>query len=207
MQVIHFTLVGKRAFKNNYWYSVIVSAILTVVMGGMGRASSTGSNTETITINIPNDLPNMPRDTVMAITTISLIGLILAVLIRVFIYNPFEVGCNAFFKENVLTGEARLEEVAKGFRRYDRTFITLLLRDLFTALWAILLVIPGIMKAYSYRLVPYLLDDEPELSPSEVLELSERMMKGSRMKAFLLDLSFIGWYFLVGLTFGIAGIF
>lgn len=193
--------IGKRAFKSNYWMSVFVSFVMTAVLSIQERISSANSNTQTI------EIQNLPAGAVATVTSMSLITLLILILIRIFIYNPYYVGAQAFFKENVLTGSASGDEVLRGFRNYINTFVTLLLRDLYVALFSFLLVVPGIMKAYSYRLVPYIITDEPELSSSEVLRRSEQMMRGHRMDAFMLDLSFFGWYLLVILTLGLAGIF
>ena len=70
-----------------------------------------------------------------------------------------------------------------------------------------LFVVPGIMKAYSYRLVPYILADNTDIAPMDALKLSQEMMNGHRMNAFILDLSFIGWFILTLLTCGLLGIF
>jgi len=55
-----------------------------------------------------------------------------------------------------------------GFTKYGHTFITLFLRDLFQILWTLLFIVPGCVKAYSYRMVPFILRDHPELSATEV---------------------------------------
>ena len=81
------------------------------------------------------------------------------------------------------------------------------LTNLFTALWSMLFLIPGIIKAYSYQMVPYILKDHPELSATETITLSRKMMDGNKWKAFLLDLSFIGWLVLGVLTFGLVLVF
>lgn len=71
-------------------------------------------------------------------------------------------------------------------------------------LWSLLLVIPGIIASYSYALVPYLLAENPNLTPAEALERSKQMMDGNRMRLFCLHLSFIGWDILAILTLGIG---
>ena len=70
-----------------------------------------------------------------------------------------------------------------------------------------LFIIPGIVKAYAYRMVPYILKEHPELSGTQAITLSRRMMKGNKGDAFVLDLSFIGWILLSALTFGILHLF
>lgn len=87
---------------------------------------------------------------------------------------------------------------------YLRVFGTALLVGVYTFLWALLLLIPGIIKSYSYALTPYILKDEPELKYNAAIEKSMAMMDGHKMQLFLLDLSFIGWALLCILTCGIG---
>ena len=68
-------------------------------------------------------------------------------------------------------------------------------------------MIPGIIKAYSYRMVPYIIKDEPDLSAKEVLQRSKEMMRGHKWHAFILDLSFLGWIILAVLTLGVLSFF
>jgi uncharacterized membrane protein len=82
-------------------------------------------------------------------------------------------------------------------------FIATLLVSLYTFLWSLLFIIPGIIKSYSYAMTPYILLDRPELSPTEAIKESEKMMDGHKMELFILDLSFIGWILLSMLTCGI----
>ena len=74
-------------------------------------------------------------------------------------------------------------------------------------LWSLLLVIPGIIKSYEYRMVPYLLAEYPEMRRKDVFQKSKEMMYGQKWKAFLLDWSLFFWDYLSILTFGLAGIF
>ena len=77
---------------------------------------------------------------------------------------------------------------------------------LFTFLWSLLFVIPGIVKSYSYSMSMYVLAENKGKPALECIEESKKMTQGHKMELFVLGLSFIGWLFLVGLTFGIAGI-
>ena len=85
--------------------------------------------------------------------------------------------------------------------------VTMLKRDVFIILWSLLFVIPGVIKSYSYRLVPYIIADDENISSSEALELSKTLMQGQKWNTFVLDLSFIGWTILSSITFGILGVF
>lgn len=107
-------------------------------------------------------------------------------------------------RENKLVEVTRLFD---GFSDFGRIGGTMILMQLYTVLWMLLLVIPGIVKSYSYALTPYILKDRPELKFNAAIEESMRMMNGYKMKLFLLDLSFIGWILLTMLTFGIGLLF
>lgn len=94
-----------------------------------------------------------------------------------------------------------------GFKDYLRIFLTLLLVQIYTILWMLLLIIPGIVKSYSYSMTSFILKDNPEMKYDAAINESMRMMQGHKMKLFLLDLSFIGWFFLSILTLGIGFLF
>jgi hypothetical protein len=78
---------------------------------------------------------------------------------------------------------------------------------LFTFLWSLLFIIPGIVKSYEYRMIPYLVADNPNLTYKEAFAESRRMMQGNKWRTFVLDLSFIGWHLLSALTLGILELF
>lgn len=200
---------GKEAFKANYWRCVLVAFILTFVTGASNSAAR--PNTGTADSELSNSLTSMTpaqQLTVLGVLMAFLgLGAILGILIRIFIKNPLEVGCYTFFKKNVANPTTELGAIKEGFSGFGHIFCTLFLRDLFTLLWGCLFIIPGIVKSYSYRMVPYIIKDNPELSAIEVITRSREMMNGNKWKAFLLDLSFIGWIILTVITLGIAGVF
>lgn len=106
---------------------------------------------------------------------------------------------------NVVRGsDVELNTLGEGFKDCGRILGTMLLSSVYQFLWMLLLIIPGIIKGYSYALTPYLLKDHPELKFNAAIEESMRLMSGNKMRLFLLDLSFIGWFLLGLITFGIA---
>ena len=119
---------------------------------------------------------------------------------------PLSWGLTVSLLRNHREESVDLENLFEGFRRgrYVRVFCALFLVNLFTFLWALLLIIPGIMKAFSYALTPYILLDEPELTARQAITRSCEIMEGRRWKLFCLYLSFIGWGILSLLTFGIG---
>ena len=76
--------------------------------------------------------------------------------------------------------------------------------DLYSILWTMLFIIPGLIKIYEYRMIPYILADNPDMDKKEVFALSKSMMKGNKWRAFVLDLSFILWDFLSCVTLGLV---
>ena len=95
----------------------------------------------------------------------------------------------------------------EGFQDYSRIFVTKLLQGIYTALWSLLLVVPGVIKYYSYAMTDYILKEEPEMKNNAAIEKSMALMENNKMKLFLLDLSFIGWALLAIVTFGIGFLF
>ncbi|MET1030441.1 DUF975 family protein [Domibacillus tundrae] len=87
---------------------------------------------------------------------------------------------------------------------FGKSILVSLLQGILLFLWFLLLVIPGIIKSFSYMMTYYILRDEPELSPLQAITKSRKMMDGHKGEAFVLGLSFIGWILLGIVTIGIG---
>jgi len=94
-----------------------------------------------------------------------------------------------------------------GYKDFGRILGTGLLQGIYTMLWMLLLIVPGIIKSYSYAMTSFILKDHPELQYDSAINKSMEMMSGYKMKLFLLDLSFIGWGILRCFTLGIGFLF
>lgn len=90
---------------------------------------------------------------------------------------------------------------------YGHKILVYVLRNIFTALWAILFIIPGIVYNYSSYFAYQIMCENPNIKPTEALKLSKKMVAGNRGELFVLDLSFIGWGILCAITFGLASIY
>lgn len=145
------------------------------------------------------------------------IAWVIAICFSLLICLPLEVGACRFFVENganvvngtdhyIPTSPAALFSVFRS-GNYLKTIGIMWLKHLFTTLWTFLFIIPGIVKAYEYRMIPYLMADCPQLRWREAFRISKEMMRGQKWNTFVLDLSFIGWHLLSGLTLGILNIF
>lgn len=92
-----------------------------------------------------------------------------------------------------------------GFKNYFAdTLLIGLMTSIFTALWSLLFIVPGIIKAYSYSMAYYIKNDRPELDWNTCIKESMNLMNGHKADLFVLDLSFIGWYFVGALCLGIG---
>lgn len=144
---------------------------------------------------------------IILIVAIIVVVSIIATVAHIFLFAPLEVGCRRFYFKN-LKEKAELKELPFG---YDNAYLsnvgTLFLRSLFVALWSLLFIIPGIIKSYEYRMIPYILAENPGITRKEAFAHSKMLMKGNKWDAFILDLSFIGWFILSGFTCGILAIF
>ena len=202
---------GKAAFKANYWKCVIVALIMGLFAGSSGGSARTAGQNASGSMDISSVTSGMSSSeqatfAFVAAGTIFVI-IIISILLKIFLFNPLNIGGCAFFKENTIEPGADLDCIGLGFRNYWHNFATLFLRDLYLVLWTMLLIVPGIIKGYSYRMVPYILADEPDLTPNEAITRSREMMDGNKWQAFLLDLSFIGWILLGILTLGLVLVF
>lgn len=102
-------------------------------------------------------------------------------------------------------GEAAvIEDFLDGFRQYVPATLTYVMMALFTFLWSLLFIIPGVVAALSYSMAFYVLREHPETQPREVLRISSQMMMGHKAQLFGLYLSFFGWAILACLTAGIG---
>lgn len=94
-----------------------------------------------------------------------------------------------------------------GFSIFGKSVLLVVLLEIFVTLWSLLFIVPGIIKAYSYSLAPYILAENPEMNANDAIKESKRLMNGHKMDFFVLQLSFIPWILLVCVTFGFASIY
>lgn len=141
---------------------------------------------------------------VAACSIIPLIGSLAGTLI---VAPAFGVSLCLIYLKLIKKEEITVGSAFDGFNLTGKAAWLNILVTFFTALWSMLFIIPGIIKSYSYSLAYYILADNPEMTASEALNKSKEMMNGHKMELFVIHLSFIGWGFLVGITFGIASIY
>lgn len=207
---------AKEAFKRNYWMCVAVSFVTLVLMGGfsVGGSSTVDVNNASDTTldysmeSLVEFLEQVPPYFWTILWVAMAVGLIIGLCVSILFTNVVQVGCNRYFLENRehKTGFGQLFYSFQG-GRYGTTVWVMFLKTLYIFGWSLLFFIPGIVKAYSYMLVPYIVAENPSLDHKRVFQLSREMMYGHKWDAFVLELSFMGWFLLASFTGGILNIF
>ena len=202
---------GRTAFRDNYWRCVVAGVVVLILTGG-SAATARGDSSDWATWQ--DQLGYLTAQSRTSVFT--MLGLLIGILglsllmglaLRIFLCNPMKVGASRFFLCNSRE-PASLHELGYAFSgRYGKVVTTVFLTDLFTFLWSLLLLIPGIVKSYAYLMVPYILADDSDMDPMDAIRLSEQMMQGQKWNAFVLELSFLGWHILSSFTLGILEIF
>jgi uncharacterized membrane protein len=118
--------------------------------------------------------------------------------------GAFTIGYHLFSMGLVRRGDPSVATLFDGFKQFGKTILLFLLITVFTFLWTLLLIVPGIVAHFRYSQAYYILIDNPEISPMEAIRRSKAMMTGYKSKLFTLYLSFIGWYILCLCTAGIG---
>ncbi len=197
---------AKKYFKFNYWKMVLAAFIMTLVGGG-GYSVNTS-----VTRQIKSDdyryMSSADALTVLlSIWAIMLVAGVIMSLLAIFLLYPLQVGALRFFVVSHYQ-QAELGELGYAFSNsYMNVVKTMFLRQLYIFLWSLLFVIPGIIKAYEYHMVSYILAENPGIDSKEAFALSKQMMDGNKWKTFVLGLSFYGWMILSLFTCGILAIF
>lgn len=185
-------MAGKSAFRRNYGSCVLVSLITALLSG----SSSITRNFEEqdITLDMPWGL----------VITLSMAVLLLGI----FVVNVLLVGAHRFFVEN-RDYNAPASKILFGFQgaHYGNVSLTMFLMNLKIFLWSLLLVIPGVIKTYEYRMVPYILAEQPDIPQADAFAISREMMMNQKFEAWFMDLTFLGWHLLTVFTCGLVGIF
>ena len=199
---------AKAVLKINYWKAFVVSLVIAIVGGagggGGGNAGGNGARDGNYGTTVSEEFIGIAIMFILIFLAI----LFFVLLIRIFLGYSLEVGGRKFFIR-AAEGETNIGYLGYCFKesRYLKVLLTMLLRAAYVFLWTLLLIIPGIIKSYAYRMVPYILADNPSIGYNRAIELSNHMTRGEKWNIFVLDLSFIGWYLLGMAALGIGVLF
>ena len=186
---------AKEVLRTTYWKAFLVSFVLAAVGGFQGCSF----NSEFSGGGDPfaGGWEGIPVAVVIGIIFVVVFIVLLGLAYQFFLYSPLEVGVRQYFKQSA-QNDVNMNYLGFSFNKGKYLSIVkgMLWKNVLNFLWFLLLIIPGIVKAYSYSMVPYILADNPWIGTRRAVELSNQMTKGEKWKMFVLDLSFIGWYLL-----------
>lgn len=193
--------IARENLSGNWGISVgvaLVAAILGGNMVGVGSNVNFNINEDTIR-NLP------PFFWTVLLPVVSVAGLL--GIVSFIIGGVVELGYAKFLLKQHDKKELQFSDLFSQFDRFGTGFAQQFLRILYTTLWTLLFIIPGIVKSLSYAMTPFILEDHPEMTASEAIKASMKLMDGHKMDLFILGLSFIGWSLLACLTMGIGYLF
>ena len=157
--------------------------------------------------NLGNSIANYKNKELFA-STFLIVASLFSVLIELFISYPIQIGEARIYLESKNYKETKIKRITYVFKkgRYISSVKTILLMEIYKLLWGFT-IIGGIIKGYSYRMVKYIVAENPQIDCKDAIKISREMMNGNKWNTFKLDLSFIGWILLQYITFGLAGVY
>jgi uncharacterized membrane protein len=199
---------ARRVLTGNWLTAVGVCIVAGILTGG---GSGFGTNVFTYSINSGGEAFGFlqelsgPGLAALAGVLIMVGGGLLMLGIAFAIVGPVvQLGQFTYFLKMVRGDKPGFSVLFSQFRYIIKAFCLSFMVGLFTMLWALLFIIPGIIAAYRYSMAMYILADNPEIGIFEAINESKDMMSGYKASLFVLRLSFIGWAILCIFTCGIG---
>lgn len=187
-----------------YMYNTV--KVQSYVQENVGSVSSSGGLLSVFTQSMNRAMALAQDSEYMALQQKASRTMSLYYLLLITVILPMTLGFANAFRRLLVAGEN--DVLGNTFRiattKYWHKVWSMLLMELFIILWSLLFIIPGIIKAFSYAMTPYIVEENPDLSANEAIDRSRAMMKGHKFDLFWLLLSFIGWGILCLFTFGIG---
>lgn len=181
------------------WGLAIGAAVIAYLLGGLGS-----SFIPKFEYSWTNDLTHTWNYAQNSRVTYSFnFGSIFS-LVHFIIGGVIELGYCKFLLKQHNGLDPQFNDLFSEFDRFGNGFAQRFLRNLYSSLWALLFIIPGIIASYRYAMTPYIMAENPNLTASEAISRSKEMMDGHKADLFVLHLTFIGWDILAALTLNIG---
>lgn len=195
-----FRRMALDALQDN-WRTAILTGFVASLMGASlwstGSSSGSSASDSDPAGDLFHYLDHGIVDIIIAVLLILAVALIVWGIVVFVVGGAAKMGY-AIFNLNLVDGrEARFSDLFSQFGRIGSGIIMNLLMGIFTFLWSLLFVIPGIIKTYSYAMTPFILAEHPEISENAAITRSREMMNGNKWRLFCLGFSFIGWELLI----------
>ena len=189
MRAKDFRAQARAALRGKWGIAVLVGLVASILSGSVG-ITNTGS------VGAEGYLDFGGHNAWIMILTLAVAGLLLSLLIG----GAIQMGWAQFNTKLIKGQDARFGDLFSQFHRLWTCIGMTLVMGFFIILWSLLLIIPGIIAAYRYAMVPYLMAEFPDLGIMDAMRESKRLMKGNKWRLFCLEVSFFGWGLLGALT-------
>lgn len=196
-----FRRIARGALRGN-WALAIGTGLIAVLLGGSDFRNGNNSRVDLndMSTNAHVRFDNFYLSMFLGVTVV----IIALVLIALLIGGTIEIGYSRFNLKLIKNDNPNFNDLFFAFYIFGKGFLMRILTGIYTFLWSLLFIIPGIIASISYTMTPYILSENTDLSVSEAINISKDMMMGNKWRYFCLDLSFIGWAILCAFTFGIG---
>ena len=197
MKIRDFRREAREALKGN-WFVAVVAGVIMTLLSNVGVSIDMEAEDEFSSILSANLTLADSFPLVASVFVVVMLSLLLSSLLTVG-YAQFNIDLIDGEKPRIITLFTKWRQIGKAIVASFRVF----LRVVFGL---ILFIVPGIIAAYSHAMVYHILAENPDMSVSEAMAESRRIMRGNKFRLFCLQFSFFGWYLLVAITFGIAAL-
>ena len=191
-----FRAIARESLRGRWNVAILTGFVASLIGAGIatgGGGSSSSSNN--------NSVGTLFRDfqttdfwlRFRALIIIAIVILAIWLIVTIVISGAGKLGYAIFNLKLVDNKDVSLSDLFSQFHRLGAGFCMNFLMALYTLLWTLLFIIPGIIKGFSYAMTPYILAENPSMTVSEAITKSRRIMDGNKFRLFCLGISFIGW--------------
>ncbi len=211
-----FRRIAREALSGKWTIAVLVGLVATMLGGGGSGGPEVKLNIDASGVNASFEFAGQTifstgggvNSEIGAFLVGSAIYIAIAAIVMAVVYfvlgSIISVGYARFNLELVDRADPSFETLFGYFSYWKTTAVARLRQSVYTLLWSLLLVIPGIIATYSYAMTEFILAEHPDLTSGEAITRSKELMYGNRWRLFCLHFSFIGWDILSSLTLGIG---
>lgn len=200
-----FRAIARNALRGR-WPIAVVTGFVASLMGAsiVSGGGSGGGDSYGDVLKQAQSTETWP--VIRSFVFIAILMLLVWVIITLIISGAGKMGYATFNLKLVDKKDVSFSDLFSQFHRLGDGFCMNFLTGLYTLLWSLLFIIPGIIKMYSYAMTPYILAEHPGMTATESITQSKQMMEGNKWRLFCLEFSFIGWAILTALTLGIGSL-
>jgi len=180
------------------WKVTLVYILLLILLDGLSVATSLSGMMSTFRFSDVTDW-SYNWNSSGGFLWVQLLGIAITLVVSVLGFGYGNSYCLMVARQEA----SSYQNLFDGFLKLGKVVLLYILMGLFVLLWSLLLFIPGIIASYRYAMAPFILRDNPDISPLEAISRSKQMMRGHKLDYFVLQLSFIGWALLAPFTLGI----